>query len=90
MTDSSSKEELMGDMAAELMAAKMESARKDTQMTHVLRIGTFHMELVPDDGIDVNAIFQETLDKLMKKYDKDLLAVSIQQIQQDSKQVHYG
>tara|TARA_Y100000593_G_scaffold92987_1_gene186283 strand:+ start:679 stop:954 length:276 start_codon:yes stop_codon:yes gene_type:complete len=91
MTDSSSKDDLMGDMAAELMQAKMDSARKDTQMTHVLRIGTFHMELVPDDNIDVNSIFQETLDKLMERYDKDLLTINIQQMNESSgKLAHYG
>ena len=90
MTDSSSKDDLLGDMAGELMAAKMDAARKDTQMTHVLRIGTFHMELVPDEDLDVRGIFNETLDKLMKEYGKDLLPVSIQQMQTDAKLGHYG
>ena len=45
MTDSSSSD--MADMASELLSAKMEAAKKEGQMTHVLRIGSFHMEIVP-------------------------------------------
>ena len=51
MTDSSSSD--MADMASELLSAKMEAAKKEGQMTHVLRIGSFHMEIVPDETIDV-------------------------------------
>jgi hypothetical protein len=58
----------MADMAAELIHAKMDAARRDTQMTHVMRVGTFHMELVPDKDIDVENIFNKMIDKLMKKY----------------------
>ena len=56
MTDSSSDAEdieAIADMAGELIHTKMEMAKRDTQMTHVMRIGTFHMELVPDSGINV-------------------------------------
>tara|TARA_Y100001951_G_scaffold16877_1_gene12010 strand:+ start:1024 stop:1290 length:267 start_codon:yes stop_codon:yes gene_type:complete len=88
MTDSSSNEELAG-MAAELISAKMDAARKDTQMTHVLKIGTFHMELVPDKDIDVEGIFKETLTMLMEKYDEKLLAITISQATEKG-QVHYG
>ena len=88
MTDSSSNEELAG-MAAELIAAKMEAAKKDTQMTHVLKIGTFHMELVPDKDIDVEGIFKETLTMLMEKYDEKLLAITISQATEKG-QVQYG
>ena len=90
MTDSSSNdhEELAG-MAAELISAKMEAARKATQMTHVLKIGTFHMELVPDKDIDVEGIFKETLTMLMEKYDEKLLAITISQATEKG-QVQYG
>jgi len=86
MTDSSSE---MADMAAELISTKVESARKDTQMTHVLRIGNFHMEIVPDKDIDVEKMFKETLSMLMKEYDEKLLEVSIGNID-GKQQAHYG
>jgi len=81
----------MADMAAELIHAKMDSARRDTQMTHVLRIGTFHMELVPDGDIDVERIFDKMIDKLMKKYGDKLLEINIQQLKSETTDVrHYG
>ena len=48
MTDSSSE----ADMIGELLQAKMDTARSQGQMTHVMRIGTFHMEIVPSKDID--------------------------------------
>jgi|TARA_Y100000310_G_scaffold141819_1_gene141275 hypothetical protein len=80
----------MANMAAELIHAKMESAKADGRMTHVLRIGTFHMELVPDSDINVEAIFNTMIDKLMKKYGEKLLQINIQQIKADAEQRHYG
>ena len=92
MTASSSdkEKEVMADMAADLIETKLENAKKDTQMTHVLRIGTFHMEIVPDAKIDVDKIFSETLDKLMNKYNHKLLEINIAQMKQESAQAHYG
>ena len=92
MTDLSSdkEKEVMADMAADLIETKLENAKKDTQMTHVLRIGTFHMEIVPDAKIDVDKIFSETLDKLMNKYNHKLLEINIAQMKQESAQAHYG
>ena len=92
MTDSCSEreKEVMADMAAGLIETKLENAKKDTQMTHVLRIGTFHMEIVPDAKIDVDKIFSETLDKLMNKYGDKLLEINIAQMKQESAQAHYG
>ena len=72
MTDSSSKEAI-GEIAAELMHTKIESARKDTQMTHVLRIGSFHMEIVPHKDIDIEKLFEKTLKSLMDRYDEKIL-----------------
>ena len=88
MTDSSSdveEIEAIADMAGELIHAKMEMAKKDTQMTHVMRIGTFHMELVPDEDIDVENIFNEMLNKLMKKYGEKLLEINVQQVNSNEK-----
>ena len=88
MTDSSSDDseiEVIADMAGELIHAKMEMAKKDTQMTHVMRIGTFHMELVPDEDIDVENIFNEMLNKLMKKYGEKLLEINVQQVNSNEK-----
>jgi len=56
MTDSSSNPE-MADMAAELMMAKMDASK----LTHLLRIGTFQMEIAPTENIDVRAFFNETI-----------------------------
>ena len=86
MTDSSSEVteiEAIADMAGELIHTKIEMAKRDTQMTHVMRIGTFHMELVPDKDIDVEKIFNETLGKLMKKYGETLLEINVQQVNND-------
>ena len=97
MTDLSSEEpeiEAIADMAGELIHTKMEMARKDTQMVHVMRIGTFSIELVPDKDIDPEGIFNKLLDKLMEKYDDRLLQISIQQIKPDGDMErsnrHYG
>ena len=86
MTDSSSDTEdieAIADMAGELIHTKMEMAKRDMQMTHVMRIGTFHMELVPDSGINVEQIFDKMIDKLMKKYGEKLLEINVQQVNND-------
>ena len=78
MTDSSSEErEQMADMAGELMAAKMAAARKNGEMTHMLRMGTFHVEIVPDSGIDVEEFFTKCMDNLWDRFGKDALEVSV-------------
>jgi len=81
MTDSSSNE----DMVSELLQAKMETARSQTQMTHVMRIGTFHMEIVPTKDIDTVDLFNQTLDRLIEQYGDKLLDISIGQMAQPSK-----
>ena len=86
MTDSSSdveEIEAIADMAGELIHTRMELAKRDTQMTHVMRIGTFHMELVPDKDINVEKIFNEMLSRLMKKYGEKLLEINVQQVNND-------
>mgnify|MGYP003661574261 FL=1 len=89
MTDSSSDREEIANMAGELIQAKMDSAKKDTQMTHMMRIGTFHMEIVPDASINIEALFNNMLDKLMKKYGDKILTMNINQIADGSNR-HYG
>lgn len=81
MTDSSSDAEMVN----ELLAAKMETARSQTQMTHVMRIGTFHMEIVPTKDIDTVDLFNKTLDRLIEQYGDKLLDISIGQMSQPSK-----
>ena len=94
MTDSSSEQqekEVIADMAGELIHTKMEMAKRDTQMTHCMRIGTFSIEIVPNKDLNVRDIFNEMLDKLMKKYGDKLLEISIQQAKSDPESGrHYG
>jgi len=92
MTDSSSnsEKEVIADMAGELIHTKMEMAKKDTQMTHVLHIGTFHMEIIPDKNINIREMFNEILDKLTKKYGDKLLEASTHSIGEKPDGRHYG
>ena len=73
MTDSSSKGPDMGDMAGELMMAKMDA----NKMTHLLRIGTFQLEINPTSDVDVEKFFSETLDKLISAYGERLLEIDV-------------
>ena len=82
MTDSSSEDHAM---INELLQAKMETARSQTQMTHVLRIGSFHMEIVPTEDVDTVALFNQTLDKLIERYGDKLLEISMGQIAQQDR-----
>ena len=88
MTDLSSKEPQerneMASMAGELMQAKMDEARKGANNTHILHVGSFHMEIVPDKDIDIAQIFKEVMDDLYKKYGDRLITSS------DAEQRHYG
>ena len=72
MTDSSSEPD-MGEMAGQLMMAKMDA----NKMTHLLRIGTFQLEIAPNEDIDVRAFFNETLDRLISAYGEKLLEIDI-------------
>ena len=88
MTDLSSKGEpdrsAMASMAGELMQAKMDGARKETSNTHILHVGTFHMEIVPDKDIDIAQVFKEVLDDLYEKFGDKLIA------EPEGEQRHYG
>ena len=87
MTDLSSKESPerneMASMAGELMQAKMDEARKGANNTHILHVGSFHMEIVPDKDIDIAQIFKEVMDDLYAKYGDKLIQV-------EGEQRHYG
>ena len=77
MTDSSSDAPADAAMLNELLHAKMESARSQTQMTHVMRIGTFHMEIVPTKDIDTVDLLNKTLVKLIQQYGEKLLEIKM-------------
>ena len=87
MTDLSSKESPerneMASMAGELMQAKMDEARKGNNNTHILHMGSFHMEIVPDKDIDIAKIFKDVMDDLYEKYGDRLIAT-------EGEQRHYG
>ena len=72
MTDSSSDPD-MGQMAGELMMAKMDASK----MTHLMRVGTFQLEINPTSEVDVEKFFSETLDKLISAYGEKLLEIDI-------------
>ena len=84
MTDSSSDTNIdMGEVAGQLMMAKMDA----NKMTHLLRIGTFQLEVAPNEDIDVREFFNETLDKLISAYGDKLLEIDIRTAMQSS-QMH--
>ena len=76
MTDSSSEDS--NEMVAELLQARMEAA--NSKFTHLLRVGTFQMEVAPSEDVDVREFFNEVLDKLIDKYGDKLLQIDIKQI----------
>jgi len=85
MTDSSSDPNPeMADMAAELMMAKMDA----NKLTHMLRVGTFQLEIAPTSDIDVRAFFSETLERLMEKYGEKLLEIDIRNTMQSNGNMH--
>ena len=83
MTDSSSNPE-MADMAAELMMAKMDA----NKLTHMLRVGTFQLEIAPTSDMDVRAFFSETLEALMEQYGDKLLEIDIRNTMQSYGNMH--
>ena len=78
MTDSSSDNEV-AEMASELIQARMEA--QHSKFTHLLRVGTFQMEVAPTEDVDVREFFNEVLDKLIDKYGEKLLQIDISQTQ---------
>tara|TARA_B100001250_G_scaffold104388_2_gene88035 strand:- start:196 stop:450 length:255 start_codon:yes stop_codon:yes gene_type:complete len=83
MTDSSSEPD-MGQMAGELMMAKMDASK----MTHLMRVGTFQLEINPTSEVDVEKFFSETLDKLISAYGEKLLEIDIRAPMQSSPTMH--
>ncbi len=76
MTDSSSDIDMViSEKAMKNMMAG--DAGKSSVMTHLLRIGTFQMEVAPNEDIDVRAFFNETLDKLIEAYGDKLLDIDV-------------
>ena len=76
MTDSSSDIDMViSEKAMKNMMAG--DAGKSPVMTHLLRIGTFQMEVAPNEDIDVRAFFNETLDKLIGAYGDKLLDIDV-------------
>ena len=88
MTDLSSED--MADMAGELMAAKVEAAKNQSTMTHLLKMGSFHMEIVPSSDIDVEKLFKETIADLYTKFGEEVLKINMTDIikQQESRNMH--
>ena len=74
MTDSSSEDM---HMAQELMEAKMALGQARNQMTHMLRMGNFHIEIVPNKDIDIEKFFTKTMDNLFDRFGKDALEVKV-------------
>ena len=78
MTDSSSEKLDEGmHMAQELMEAKMALGQARNQMTHMLRLGNFHIEIVPNKDIDIEKFFTKTMDNLFDRFGKDALEVKV-------------
>ena len=74
----------MADMAGELIQAKMDAARKGANNTHILHVGTFHMEIVPDKDIDIAQVFKDVMDDLYEKFGDRLISTT------EGEQRHYG
>jgi hypothetical protein len=81
MTDSSSEEDVH--MAAELMEAKMALGQARTQMTHMLRMGNFHIEIVPNQDINVEEFFTKTMDNIWDRFGKDALEVKVSGMEEE-------
>ena len=75
MTDLSSEENI--EMASELIEAKMALGQARNQMTHMLRMGNFHIEIVPNKHIDVEKFFTETMNNIWDRFGKDSLEVKV-------------
>jgi hypothetical protein len=83
MTDSSSDNKPMIDMPPMM-------GMDATKMTHLLRIGTFQMEISPNDGVDVREFFSETIDKLISAYGEKLLEIDVKGIPMQSSTTMHG
>ncbi len=82
MTDSSSKGESpeVAQMAGELFQAKIDAARGPQTMTHLLQLGSFRMEIVPDRDIDIEKVFKDTIADLYEKFGDNVLKINMTDI----------
>ena len=81
MTDSSSEETPeMAQMAGELFQAKIDAARGPQNLTHLLKLGSFHMEIVPDKSIDIEKLFSDTFIDLYEKFGTEVLKINMSDI----------
>ena len=82
MTDSSSNGESpeVAQMAGELFQAKIDAARGPQTMTHLLQLGSFRMEIVPDKNIDIEKVFRDTIADLHEKFGADVLKINMSDI----------
>ena len=82
MTDSSSNGENpeVAQMAGELFQAKIDAARGPQTMTHLLQLGSFRMEIVPDKSIDIERVFRDTITDLHEKFGEDVLKINMSDI----------
>ena len=82
MTDSSSKGESpeVAQMAGELFQAKIDAARSPQTMTHLLQLGSFRMEIVPDRNIDIEKVFKDPIADLHEKFGDNVLKINMSDI----------
>jgi hypothetical protein len=88
MTDSSSKGESpeVAQMAGELFQAKIDAARSPQTMTHLLQLGSFRMEIVPDRNIDIQKVFSDTIADLYEKFGSEVLKINMTDIMKQQPQ----
>ena len=88
MTDSSSKGESpeVAQMAGELFQAKIDAARGPQTMTHLLQLGSFRMEIVPDRNIDIQKVFSDTIADLYEKFGSEVLKINMTDIMKQQQQ----
>ena len=84
---SSNEKDQMVDMAGELMHAKMEAARASQSMTHLLQLGSFRMEIVPDKNIDIQKVFKDTIADLHNKFGDKVLEIGIPDVMKATAQM---
>ena len=86
MTGLSSKDDnkdAMTDMARDLIEAKMDAARQPQNLTHLLKLGCFHMEIVPSKNLDIEATFKGIIADLHNKFGDKILEIDIKGLQQE-------
>lgn len=93
MTGLSSKDDnkdAMTDMARDLIEAKMDAARQPQNLTHLLKLGCFHMEIVPSKNLDIEATFKGIIADLHDKFGDKILEIDIKGLQSEQSGVMHG